>query len=71
MKLSINEGKLTGLGTRTCAIIQQLLILKLAFEPEKLPSLSRNGPSDFAPTNHTVTNDRQTQSIHRQSMSGY
>ena len=39
MKLSINEGKLTGLGTRTCATIQQLLILKLAFEPEKLPSL--------------------------------
>ena len=44
MKLSINEAKLTGLWARNCAIIQQVLILKFAFGPEKFPGLSRNEP---------------------------
>ena len=44
MKLSINETKLTGLWARNCAIIQQVLILKFAFAPEKFPGLSRNEP---------------------------
>ena len=44
MKLSVNEAKLTGLCARNCATIQQVLILKFAFGPEKLPGLSRNRP---------------------------
>ena len=43
-KLSVNEAKLTGLWARNCATIQQVLILKFAFGPEKFSSLSRNGP---------------------------
>ena len=43
MKLSINEAKLTGLWDRNCATIQQVLILKFSFEPEKFPGLSRKG----------------------------
>ena len=35
MKLSVNEAKLTGLCARNCATIQQVLILKFAFGPEK------------------------------------
>ena len=42
MKLAVNEAKLTGLWDRNCATIQQVLILKFAFGPEKLPGLSRN-----------------------------
>ena len=45
MKLSVNEVKLTGLGARNCATIQQVLISNFAFGPEKLPGLSKNGPS--------------------------
>ena len=37
MKLSVNEAKLSGLWARNCATIQQVLILKYAFGPEKLP----------------------------------
>ena len=44
MKLSVNEVKLTVLWARKCATIQQVLILKFAFGPEKLPGLSRNEP---------------------------
>ena len=44
MKLSVNEAKLTGLGARNCATIQQVLISKFAFAPEKLLGFSRNGP---------------------------
>ena len=44
MKLLINEAKLTGLWARNCATIQQVLILKFAFGPEKFPGLSRNEP---------------------------
>ena len=44
MKLSVNEAKVAGLWARNCATIQQGSILKLAFEPEKFPGLSRNGP---------------------------
>ena len=35
MKLSVNEAKLAGLWARNCATIQQVLILKFAFGPEK------------------------------------
>ena len=41
MKLSINEAKLTGLWARNCTTIQQVLILKFAFEPEKFPRVFR------------------------------
>ena len=44
MKLSINEAKLTGLWARNCAAIKEVLILKFAFGPEKLPELSKKGP---------------------------
>ena len=44
MKLSVNKAKLTGLWARNCATIQQVLILKFAFGPEKFPGFSRNGP---------------------------
>ena len=44
MKLSENEAILTGLWASNCATIQQVLILKFAFRPEKFPRLSRNGP---------------------------
>ena len=44
MKLSVNEAKLTGLWAWDCATVQQVLILKFAFEPEKFPRLSRNEP---------------------------
>ena len=44
MNLSVNEEKLTGLWARNCATIQQVLILKFVFGPEKFPGLSRNGP---------------------------
>ena len=43
MKLSANEAKLAGLCARNRATIQQVLILKVAFGPEKLPGLSTNG----------------------------
>ena len=43
-KLSFKEAKLTGLCARSCATIQQVVILKFAFGPEKFPGLSRNGP---------------------------
>ena len=35
MKLSVNEAKLAGLRARNCTTIQQVLILKFAFGPEK------------------------------------
>ena len=44
MDLSVNEEKLTGVWARNCDTIQQVLILKFAFRPEKFPGLSRNGP---------------------------
>ena len=44
MKLSVNEAILTGLWSRNCATIQQVLILKFAFGPEKFPGLSGDGP---------------------------
>ena len=39
----VNEAKLLGLSVRKCATIQQRLILKFAFWPEKLPGLWRDG----------------------------
>ena len=45
MDLSVNEEKLTGVWARNCDTIQQVLILKFAFGPEKkFPGLSRKGP---------------------------
>ena len=44
---SVNEAKLTGLCANNCASIQQVLILKFAFGPEKLSGLSRNVPQVF------------------------
>ena len=44
MKLSVYEAILTGLWPRNCATIQQVLSLKFAFGPEKVPSLLRKGP---------------------------
>ena len=44
MKLSVNEAKLINLWARNCGTIQQVLILKFAFGPEKSPGLSKNGP---------------------------
>ena len=46
MKASVNEVKLTGLWVANRAIIQQVLISKFAFGPEKLPGLSRKGRRD-------------------------
>ena len=43
MNLSVNEEKLTGVWARNYDTIQQVLILKFAFGPEKFPGLSRNG----------------------------
>ena len=45
MKLSVNEAKLTCLCARNCATIQQVLILKFAFGPEKLPGIA-NTPAE-------------------------
>ena len=42
MKPSVNEATFAGLWARNCATIQQVLIQKFAFGPEKLPGLSRN-----------------------------
>ena len=42
-KLPVNKAKLTGLWARNCATIQQVLLLKFDFGPEKFPGLSRNG----------------------------
>ena len=44
MKLSVNEAILIGSWARNCGTIQEVLLLKFAFGPEKLPGLSRNGP---------------------------
>ena len=44
MKLSVKEAKLTGLWARNWTTIQQVLILKFAFGPQKFPGLWRNEP---------------------------
>ena len=49
MKLSFNEAKLTGLFARNCATIQQVLILKFVFGPEKFPGLLRDEPLNVKP----------------------
>ena len=43
MRIIVSETKLTSLSARNCVTLQQVLTLKFAFRPEKLPSLSRNG----------------------------
>ena len=40
----VNEAKLLGLSVRKCATIQQGLILKFAFGPEKLRVFRETGP---------------------------
>ena len=45
MKLSVNEAKLIDLWARNCATIQQVLILKFAFGPEKFFLKRAPGPS--------------------------
>ena len=42
MRLYVNEAKLTSLWARNCASIEQVLIFKFVFGPEKFPGLSRN-----------------------------
>ena len=42
MKVLVNEALLTGLWARNRATIQEALISKFAFGPEKLPGFSRN-----------------------------
>ena len=37
---------MTGVWARNCAVIKQVLILKFAFGPEKLPEISENRPLD-------------------------
>ena len=44
MKLSVNKAKLACLWDTTCATIQQVLISKFAFPPEKLPAFRETGP---------------------------
>ena len=44
MRLYVNEAKLTSLWARNRASIQQVLIFKFVFGPEKFPGLSRNEP---------------------------
>ena len=46
MESSVNEAALTGLWARNCPSIQQILMLKFAFGPEKLPGLLRNEHQD-------------------------
>ena len=52
INLSVNKAKLTGLWARNWATIQQILILKFAFGPEKFPGLLRNGPLVPGPVPH-------------------
>ena len=49
MKLSLDEANLTDLLTRNCATIQQVLILKFAFGPEKFPGLSKRKHEHILP----------------------
>ena len=44
MKLSVNDAILIGSWARNCGTIQEVLLLKFAFGPEKFPGLLRNGP---------------------------
>ena len=44
MKPSLNEAKLTGFWAGNCGTIQQVLISKFVFGPEKISGLSRNAP---------------------------
>ena len=43
MKLTVQEAKLTGLCARNCANIQQILIEKLSFGPEKFSDFRETG----------------------------
>ena len=55
MKLSVDEAKLAGLRDTNCATIQQVLISKFAFRPEKLPGFRETGPRPREPYLVSVT----------------
>ena len=44
MKLSVNEAILTVLWARNCATIQQVWILKFAFDPKRFLDFRETGP---------------------------
>ena len=44
MQLLVNEAKLTGPWAKNCATMEQVLISKFPFVPEKFPGLLGNGP---------------------------
>ena len=52
IKLSVNEAKLTDFLARKCTTIQQVLILKFAFGPKKLPAFREIGPWELAKANY-------------------
>ena len=55
----LTKAKLTGLLARNCATIKQVLILKLAFGPEKFPGFSRTRPGTLP--EHYLRTPRHTQ----------
>ena len=67
MKLTVKEAKLTGLCARNCANIQQILIEKLPFGPEKFLRLSRNRLQFFT-VKVVLSVNLQTQTYFRSSL---
>ena len=67
MKLTVQEAKLTGLCARNCANIQQILIEKLSFGPEKFLGLSRNRLQIFT-VKVVLSVSLQTQTYFRSSL---
>ena len=67
MKLTVQEAKLTGLCARNCANIQQILIEKLSFGPEKFLRLSRNRLQFFT-VKVVLSVNLQTQTYFRSSL---
>ena len=67
MKLTVKEAKLTGLCARNCANIQQILIEKLSFGPEKFLRLSRNRLQFFT-VKVVLSVNLQTQTYFRSSL---
>ena len=64
MKLPVNEAKLTGFWARNCATIQQVLVLKFAFKPEKLLGLFKKfNPVPIYTIGCRVNRDKVEQSL--------
>ena len=64
MKLSVNEAKLTGFWARNYATIQQVLILKFSFKPEKLLGLLKKcNPEPIYTIGCRVNRDKVEQSF--------